>query len=104
MRVSLIGPSKQNQRSAEIILSDEIVLGYRQSVRPEIITACPVTQLAVCGKTQCHYQTGDGHEAGSLTQPPLYGEVRGSECDHDEDPYQGNVGIAVGHRLVANLN
>ena len=47
MRMRFFLFALENQRSTEIIFSDEIVLRDRQRVRPQIVTALPVADLAM---------------------------------------------------------
>ena len=93
----------QNQRPAQVIFSNEIILGDREGVRPQIIIALPVSDLAMRAERQDNEDQRRGN-GSPKTEFLLFGPIRSAERDHHENADQRNVGVTVGHGGFPHLH
>src|SRR5579871_568570 len=104
MRVGVVHAAELQQSSSVFVFCDEIIASDLEGMSPQVQAIAPVASLPVSNNRQRHYAT-----CGYDTFPPYWHakvicDICESPHDQGDDTDQRNVGVAVGHRLVADLH
>src|ERR1700719_1854194 len=101
MQDGLVGPAEFGESEPKIAMRYVISLGDAQGVAPKGFTIAPVANLPI-GETSHNQDHEDGGAGEPSPEPEPGGHRPQSPYQSDEQADKRDVGVAVGHGLLAN--